>query len=150
VLPAGVNFVPGTLKWYTNNQNGAVQNGSNEDIFFNQGGINFGNYAFLSDADKAANLDNGLLTYQTTIKGDLTNCTLTNSVFATASGTSETSATSTVNTDSASCKPTTPPVVKPAVLQNTGAGDVAGIFTATTVGSSAAYHVLSKKRANRR
>jgi uncharacterized repeat protein (TIGR01451 family) len=150
-LPASVSFVGGTLKWYTNHQNGVVQSAQSEDVFFKQGGLNLGNYAPLTDTEKAADADSGLLTFQTTINDNLTNCTLVNNVFARAAGSGEVTSSSTVNVDSASCKPAPPtppatPAAKPAALPKTGAGDVAEVFAATTAGGSAAYHMFQKRR----
>jgi PKD domain len=50
--------------------------------------------------------------------------------------------------------PVVPPVTPPTVvttgkLVDTGAGSIAGIFTATTVGGAAAYQVFTKRRLNR-
>lgn len=142
-LPAGVTFTSQTLKWYTNNQNGVVQGTNEEDVFFNQGGINFGNYAPLTAEDKANDLDNGLLTYRVTIGDDATVCRIDNSIFARATGVDEVSDTSTVFIDRNGDEPGLGCEVTE--LPNTGAGDIVGLLAMVTIGGAVAHRaVLSR------
>lgn len=146
-LPAGTDYVANTLKWYTLHQNGVVQTSTQEKAFFHQGGINLGNYAPLTDAQRAQVLANhgdpsldpysGLLTYRVNITPDKKICTLTNTVFARVPGGREKSSKSTVKVNR-TCKETP---VKPAKLVNTGPGDVLGIFAATTVAGAMLYRL---------
>jgi len=150
-LPQDDTFVPGTLKWYDASQNGVVQNSGNEDIFFNKGGINFGNYAALTDAEKTAGDDSADFTYQTVV-GDAPNvCQITNTVFVRTTGTPETSATSTVNVSNASCTPATllsTPVATS--LPNTGPGSVLGLFAGVTAAGALFHRYFLGRRLGRR
>jgi len=150
-LPAGVTFTSGTLKWYTDTQNGVVQDSGRENVFFNQGGINLGNYAPLSDATRAKVLANtgdpsndpysGLLTYRVTIDPNKKICTLTNTVFAHVPGGKEQSAQSTVKVNR-SCQEQPP--VTPAsttTLVNTGPADTLGIFAGVSILGALGYRL---------
>lgn len=159
-LPAGSTFVPGTLKWYTNSQDGVVQSASNENIFFNQGGINTGNYAPLSDEQRARVLDadpandpySGLLTYRVTINNDPKICQYKNVVFGRVPGAPEVSDDAVFSIDrngaqpGNGCEEVLPATTPPTTLPSTGSGDVVGIFAATTVAGAFVHrYVLSRR-----
>ena len=144
-LPAGVTFVPGTLKWTTASQTAVVQSTSNENIFFNQGGINFGNYAPLSDEQRSRVLDNdpsndpysGLLTYRVTLNNDPKICEYKNVVFARVPGGPEVSDDAVFSIDRNGTQPgngcAVVPPVTPTALPSTGPGDVCGLFSGVSV-----------------
>lgn len=158
-LPAGTTFVPGTLKWYTASQNGVVQSASNENIFFNQGGINLGNYAPLTDEQRARVLDNdpandpysGLLTYRVTLNNDPKICQYVNNVFARVPGAPEVSDNAVFTIDRNGSQPgngcnEVPIVPAATTLPNTGPGDVVGIFAATSIVGAAAHRFVLSRR----
>lgn len=167
-LAAGSTFVPGTLKLTTNSGTGLVQSTTNEDTFFNQGGVNFGNYAPLSDEQRGRVLDNdpandpysGLLTYRVNINNDSKICQLRNVVFGRVPGAPEVSDDSVFNIDRNGDKPgngcnevpptptPTPTPTRPTSLPSTGPGDVAGIFASVTVAGALAHRYILSRRYN--
>ena len=159
-LPAGATFVPGTLKWYTASQNGVVQSTSNENIFFNQGGINTGNYAPLSDEQRARVLDNdpandpysGLFTYRVTVNNDPKICEYKNVVFARVPGAPEVSDDAVFSIDRNGDQPgngcAVVPTTTTTTLPSTGPGDVAAVFAVTTIAGAAAHRYVLGRRYN--
>lgn len=159
-LPAGANLEANSLKLYTNNQNGVVQGSENENTFFNQGGLNLGNYAPLTDQEKASDVDSGLLTFKVTIKDDKKSCELVNRVFARVPDDKEVTDDSRViidrngNQPGYGCEEVKPAVAQPkptarptpTSLPVTGPGNIAGAFLVTTAAGATAHRIYMSRR----
>ncbi len=139
-LPAHLSVVPGSVKWIYTGTDGSNQEAVQSDTqLFTTGGSDFNTWK-----------PNGgfYLRFETITKDDFQGCsvTLRNIAFNKTEQTGKTEDTADVVITKENCQPTTPTPTTPTTLPNTGAGDVIGIFFATTViGTLAHRFVLSRR-----
>jgi uncharacterized repeat protein (TIGR01451 family) len=140
-VPAGLTVVPGTVKLTNGNYpNGYVYPNSAIQANGRQVNVDIGNY----------NPNIGAyVSFRTTINKETGQaaCTaksIVNKAFATPEGYGAISDTANLSVVPEQCKPTTPPKELP----NTGAGDVVGIFVATTIAGAVAHRYFYGRKFN--
>lgn len=145
LLPPHLTYVDGSAKWYSASQNGVPYNFSQFVINNGKGGYDFGDYA--------ANGGGFLVRFDTAVNGDFNECSIAIRNIANARS-DEINQDQQTHADlritKQNCQPTptpTPtPTPSPTPLPNTGAGDIIGIFTATSATSAAAYHIVRRRK----
>lgn len=133
VLPKGVQLVPGSIRVF---DPGRPADGQPlNDNALSAGGVDLGNYGPNGG---------GFIRFRTVVTEEIADaCMARNIAFGRGGNVPEQSDTAEVVVEN--CKPVTP-VTPTGKLPNTGAGDVLGIFAATTIAGAVAYRLIWLKR----